>query len=118
MADKSAQNREFDAFLSGFIPALILSCAVNVALGLCMVLVSIERTELGYNVRKLENMMNERSSRNNELEVERGRLLSPYQLERKAANLGLRAAKPGQIRRVGEASANAAQDVKPDFPSR
>ena len=86
------------------VPALILSCAINVALGLGLVLVSIERTELGYGVRRLEGMVRTRTDHSYELEVERSRLLSPYILEQKAAKLGMRAAKPGQIRRMGNAT--------------
>ncbi|CAK7073713.1 MAG: hypothetical protein DELT_02023 [Desulfovibrio sp.] len=82
------------------VPVLVLSCALNVALGLALVLVSIERTELGYGVRKLEGQLKTRALHTNDLEVERGRLVSPYVLERKAAALGMRAAKPGQIRRL------------------
>ena len=84
----------------GLVPALVISCAVNVALGLGLVLASIERTELGYNVRQLEGTLKTRSDLVNELEVERGRLLSPYTLEKKAAELGMRTARPGQIRRM------------------
>jgi hypothetical protein len=86
------------------VPALVLSCAVNVALGLGLVLVSIERTELGYSMRKLEGLVKVRADHANELEVERGRLLSPYALEQKAAQFGMRAARPGQIRRMDGAT--------------
>lgn len=92
------------------VPVLVLSCALNVALGLGLVLVSIERTELGYGVRKLEGHVKERVVYMNDLDVERGRFLSPYVLEKKAAELGMRAAKPGQIRRMEEAT--------PDTPPR
>lgn len=82
------------------VPVLALSCAVSVALGIALVLVSIERTELGYTVRKLEGEVKSRESHANAQEVERGRLLSPYVLERKAEQFGMRAALPGQIRRM------------------
>lgn len=88
------------------VPALVLSCALNVALGLGLVLVSIERSELGYGVRRLEGEVKARLSHATDLEVERGRLLSPYALEKKAAELGMRAARPGQIRRMGNAAAD------------
>jgi hypothetical protein len=82
------------------VPVFVLSCALNVALGLGLVLVSIERTEIGYGIRKLEGQMKARTVHMNDLDVECGRLLSPYVLERKAAALGMRAARPGQIRRM------------------
>lgn len=89
---------------SSLVPVLVVSCVVNVALGLALVLVSIDKTELGYEVRKLEGQVKTREDHVTELEVERGRLLSPYVLEKKAAELGMGAAKPGQIRRMGNAT--------------
>lgn len=103
MAEKTAasDSGKPGAQTSGaMVPVLVLSCALNVALGLGLVLISIERTELGYGVRKLEGLVKTRIVHMNDLDVERGRLLSPYVLERKAAQLGMRAAKPGQIRRM------------------
>ena len=102
MAEATMQKG--DAGSGKLIPVFVLSCAINVALGLGLVLVSIERTELGYSMRKLEGMVKVRADHASELEVERGRLLSPYVLERKAAEFGMRAAKPGQIRRMDGAT--------------
>ena len=105
MADNTAPEKKKDAGSAGrLVPLLVLSCAVNVALGLGLVLISIERTDLGYSMRKLEGQVKTRADHANELEVERERLLSPYVLERKAAELGMRAAKPGQIRRMDGAT--------------
>jgi len=101
MAETPAKNAGNEKDSGRLVPVLVLSCALNVALGLGLVLVSIERTELGYNVRKLEGLVRAKADYANELEVERGRLLSPYALEQKAAKFGMRAAKPGQIRRMG-----------------
>ena len=103
MAEKSGQAADKEADGRRFIPLLVFSCAINVAVGLVLVLASIERTEFGYTVRKLEGIARERAARASELEVERERLLSPYLLERRAAELGMRAARPGQIRRMGNA---------------
>ena len=91
----------------GLVPYMVLSCAFCVALGLGLVLVSIERTELGYSVRRLEGEVKTRASHAMELEVERSRLLSPYMLERKAEKLGMRAALPGQVRRMNNPSTQA-----------
>ena len=102
MAGKPPREESGDT--ARLIPLLVISCAVNVALGLGLVLISIERTDLGYSMRKLEGMVKTRADHANELEVERGRLLSPYVLEKKAAELGMRAAKPGQIRRMDGAT--------------
>ena len=102
MAEAKTQKGEEGS--GKLIPIFVLSCAINVALGLGLVLISIERTELGYSMRKLEGMVKVRGDHANELEVERGRLLSPYALERKAAEFGMRAARPGQIRRMDGAT--------------
>ncbi|MDR3073659.1 MAG: hypothetical protein LBV01_02895 [Deltaproteobacteria bacterium] len=104
MAERGMQAETTATGRRGLIPLLVVSCALNVAVGLALVLASIERTEFGYTVRKLEGMVREREAHANELEVERQRLLSPYMLERKAAELGMRAARPGQIRRMGGAT--------------
>ena len=100
MVEKGGQDTGEKKRSRRLVPLLIVSCAVNVALGLGMVLISIERTELGYGMRRLEGMAKERVDHANELEVERGRLLSPYALEQKALEFGMRPAKPGQIRRM------------------
>ena len=102
MADMKAQIAEKNS--GWLVPLLVLSCSVNMALGLGLVLISIERTELGYAARQLEGKVKVRADHANELEVERGRLLSPYALEQKAAEFGMHAAKPGQIRRVDGAT--------------
>ena len=104
MAETKTTDKKDVKQPGGLVPILVLSCAVNVALGLGLVLISIERTELGYAARKLEGMVKAKSDHANELEVERGRLLSPYVLEQKAAELGMRAARPGQIRRMDGAT--------------
>ena len=58
----------------------------------------------GQRYERVESVERQRSSHTTELEVERGRLLSPYLLEKKAAELGMRAARQGQIRRMGNAT--------------
>ena len=103
MAEKETQQRS-GKDQGGLVPVLVLSCAINVALGLGMVLISIERTELSYGLRQLESAVKTRGDHASELEVERGRLLSPYVLEKKAAEFGMRAAEQGQIRRMGDAA--------------
>ncbi len=85
----------------GLVLTLILSCITALALGLAMVLISIDRTELGYGVQRLKSEVRTRTTHNAQLEVERERLLSPYVLGKKAAALGMREARPGQTRRMG-----------------
>lgn len=85
---------------SGWVLALVLSIATGLALGLALVWVNIERTNLGYGVRRLKGEMESRQVHTTKLEVERDRLLSPYVLDRKAKELGMRPAKAGQNRRM------------------
>lgn len=103
MPEKKTREKNGDAE-GKLIPLLVVSCAVSVALGLGLVLISIERTDLGYSMRNLEGLARNKADHANELEVERERLLSPYTLEKKAAELGMRVAKPGQIRRMDGAT--------------
>ncbi len=84
----------------GLVLVLILSCITAVALGLAMVLIGIDRTELGYNVQRLKIELQTRTNHNTKLEVERERLLSPYVLGKKAVEMGMRDARPGQTRRM------------------
>ncbi len=84
----------------GWVLALALSVATGLALGLALVWVNIERTNIGYGVRRLQGELDGRLAHTTKLEVERDRLLSPYALDRKAKELGMRPAKSGQNRRM------------------
>ncbi|MBQ9406162.1 MAG: hypothetical protein IJU37_05395 [Desulfovibrio sp.] len=75
----------------------LLSCMV---MGLVLVWSNIERMDTTYFINMQQNVLRERQSLKAKLEVERERLLSPYELRRKAKALGMREAKPGQIRRM------------------
>lgn len=84
----------------GWVLALALSLATGLALGLALVWVNIERTNLGYGVRRLKGELESRQAHTIGLEVERDRLLSPYMLDKKAKELGMGPAKAGQNRRM------------------
>jgi hypothetical protein len=62
--------------------------------------VNTERTSLAYELRAVQQRFAEASMYSAKLKIERDRLLSPYYLERKARELGMTGAKPGQIRRL------------------
>ena len=47
-----------------------------------------------------QNKLQERKALRAKLEVERERLLSPYELRRKAEEIGMKEPKPGQVRRM------------------
>ncbi len=85
---------------AGITLALVLSIVTAMALGLVLVWLAIHRTDLGYDLPRLRSEAESRERYQAKLEVERERLLSPYILEAKARELGLRDARPGQIRRL------------------
>lgn len=86
----------------GLVLALIISVSCLAALALTLVWLNIERTKLAYRVRVLQQEVEQTADLNAKLSVEREHLLSPHSLGKKAEAMGLGAAKPGQIRRVGE----------------
>jgi hypothetical protein len=84
----------------GLILALLVSVMGSVALGLTLVWLNTERTRLALRAHALQREAADRMELNAKLEVERTYLLSPAVLSEKAAALGLRAALPGEIRRL------------------
>lgn len=87
----------------GWLLALIVSALSSLVMGLTLVWLNIERMDMAYNLRRFHAEIEDRRNLKAKLEVERDRLLSPYELGRKATALGMRDAKPGQIRRIGDA---------------
>ena len=85
---------------SGWLLAFIISLLLSLLMGLALVWLSIERTDKAYSIRQLRNEVEQRAVLKTKLEVERDRLLAPHVLRRKAIQLGMSAAKPGQIRRM------------------
>lgn len=84
----------------GWLLALILSLLLSLFTGLALVWLSIERTDKAYTIRQLRNDVEQRAVLKTKLEVERDRLLAPSVLGRKAVQLGMTEARPGQIRRM------------------
>ncbi|GHU92045.1 hypothetical protein [Candidatus Desulfovibrio trichonymphae] len=69
-------------------------------MGLTLVWSNIERMDTTYFINILQNEFRERRDLHAKLEVERGRLLSPYELRRKAEKFGMREPRSGQVRRI------------------
>lgn len=86
----------------GLVLALIISVASCVMFGLALVWVTNARMDMGYSVLERRKEVDSRESYLAKLEVEKERLLAPHILDKKARELGLRDAKPGQIRRMDE----------------
>ena len=80
--------------------SLVLSLMLSMVLGLSLVWLSIDRNDTAYFIHKTQIQIEENRSHVGKLEVERDSLLSPYVLGKKAQQLGMSMADPGQIRRV------------------
>lgn len=85
---------------SGWLLLLVLSLLFSLVMGLALVWLSIERTDMAFTIRQLRGQLEERIVLKAKLEIERDRLLSPHILRRKAEELGMREARPGQIRKL------------------
>ncbi len=85
---------------SGWLLALVLSLLFSLVIGLSLVWLSIERTDTAYSIRQIRSETERKIALRNKLEVERDKLLAPYELGRKAAAFGMKEARPGQIRKL------------------
>lgn len=85
---------------TGWFLGLVLSILLSMVLGLVLVWISIERTDIAYGLRKLKGSVDDAQAHRAKLEVERDHLLSPAELRKIAQRLNMREAKPGQIRRL------------------
>lgn len=82
---------------------LALFCLMLLAIpvmGLVLVWSGIERTDTTYFINIAQTEARERQALHSKLEMERDRLLSPYELRRKAEEFGMKEPVAGQIRRM------------------
>ena len=81
---------------------LLLALGLLACMTMCLILVwsNIERIDTTYFIDIAQNKLQERKALRAKLEVERERLLSPYELRRKAEEIGMKEPKPGQVRRM------------------
>lgn len=81
---------------------LLLALGLLACMTMCLILVwsNIERIDTTYFINIAQNKLQERKALRAKLEVERERLLSPYELRRKAEEIGMKEPKPGQVRRM------------------
>lgn len=84
----------------GWLLLMVLSILLSIITGLVLVWTSIERADAAFRISQLQAEVDRRIALKAKLEVERDKLLAPYELGRKAVALGMREAKPGQIRRL------------------
>lgn len=84
----------------GWLAVLALELLGLPVMGLVLVWSGIERTDTTYFINIAQNEVRERQSLRAKLEVERERLLSPYELRRRAQELDMHEPGPGQVRRM------------------
>lgn len=84
----------------GWVLAFVILIMCPIVMLLIMVWSNIVRMDTTYAIKKEQNTLNERRALRAKLEVERERLLSPYELKRKAQEFGLREATANQVRRL------------------
>ncbi|MBD5641385.1 MAG: hypothetical protein HDQ91_03070 [Desulfovibrio sp.] len=85
----------------GWLLLLALEALAIPAMGLVLVWSGIERTDTTYFINIAQNEARERQTLHAKLEMERDRLLSPYELRRRAEEFGMKEPKAGQIRCMG-----------------
>lgn len=80
---------------------LVLLEALGIpVMGLILVWSGIERTDTTYFINIAQNEARERQILHAKLQVERERLVSPYELRKRAEQFGMREPRPGQVRRL------------------
>lgn len=79
---------------------LIISLLFSFSVGLFLIWMSIDRNSLAYNIHQLQQELSSGRGHIVKLEVERDSYLSPYILDKKAQEIGLSIANPGQVRRL------------------
>ncbi|MDR3362555.1 MAG: hypothetical protein LBO64_06925 [Desulfovibrio sp.] len=84
----------------GWLVALALELMSCIIMGLVMVLCNIDRTATAYSIVNAQSELGARQNLQAKLEVERERLLSPYELRRKAEEFGMYEPKAHQVRRM------------------
>ena len=85
---------------TGWLVFIIMGTLSCLVMGLVMVWSNIERMDINYFINQLQASVRERQEHKAKLETEREFLLSPNELGRKAAALGMRQPSPGQVRRM------------------
>lgn len=79
---------------------LSLGVLAGVIMSLLIVWVNIERMDMTYFINIQRSELRDKQALRAKLEVERERLLSPYELRQRAERFGMTEPKPGQIRRM------------------
>lgn len=92
----------------GLVLVLILSGLCLAALGLVLIWLNLQRTQMSYELRVLKAQVEDLTEFTAKLEVERAHLLS--RLGERARDMGLAPAKPGQTRRMEKITGTSTTD--------
>lgn len=84
----------------GWVAVLVLELLALPVIGLILVWSGIERTDTTYFINKAQAEARERQVLYGKLKVEQERLLSPYELRKKAEEFGMKEPRPGQVRKM------------------
>lgn len=84
----------------GWLAVVVIQGLAAIFMLLVMVWSGIERTDTTYFINIAMTELREREALFAKLEVERERLLSPYELRKKAVEFGMREPRPDQVRRM------------------
>jgi len=68
------------------------------ALGVCLVWLNLQLVDLSYSIKKMHDVLEGEQKLKSKLVVEHMNLMSSYQLQEKAADMGLRPPESGQVR--------------------
>lgn len=98
--NRPPQNPSGGGSSRGWFLFLVLSILLSLVTGLVLVWLSIERADSAFRIGQLQTEVERRIALKAKLEVERDKLLAPYELRRKAEALQMHEAKAGQIRKL------------------
>lgn len=84
----------------GWIWVMAVEALAIPVMGLILVWSGIERTDTTYFINIAQNEVRERQILHGKLQVEKERLVSPYELRRRAEGFGMKEPAPGQVRRM------------------
>ena len=95
------QSGATSGLLSRVVVRGIFLGGATLVLAVMHVWLNIERVDLAYRYRAIEEEIKNKAALVSKLQLERENLVSPYRLKEMAGSLGLQPAQPGQIRNLG-----------------
>jgi len=101
----------------GWFLLFIIATMTALFMGILLVWLGIGRTDLAYEIRLMRLDFENHAALKSKLEVERERLLTPYELSKHAARLAIREAQVNQIRRLPEPRSNFNRSKKSSYAS-